>query len=61
MRSLNEIAREIIKDWSKPYFGAKPYIDAMLSMICFILIVVKLLYFTSYPMQVLGEVIKLEK
>ena len=28
-RTLSEIAREIRKDWTKPYFGAKPYLDAM--------------------------------
>ena len=26
---LSEIAREIRKDWKKPYFGAVPYIEAM--------------------------------
>lgn len=32
-RSLSEIAREIKKDWgAKIYFGAKPYLDAMLSL-----------------------------
>ena len=29
MRTLSEIAREIRKDWSKVYFGAVPYLDAM--------------------------------
>ena len=29
MRNLSEIAREIRKDWSKVYFGAVPYLDAM--------------------------------
>lgn len=28
-RSLNTIAREIRADWTKPYFGAVPYLDAM--------------------------------
>ena len=28
-RTLSEIAREIRKDWSKVYFGAVPYLDAM--------------------------------
>jgi hypothetical protein len=28
-RSISTIAREIAKDWSKPYFGAVPYIQAM--------------------------------
>lgn len=28
-RTLNVIARDISRDWTKPYFGAKPYIDAM--------------------------------
>jgi hypothetical protein len=32
MRSLNEIAREIVKDWTKPYFAAKPHLNAMLSL-----------------------------
>ena len=32
MRNLNEIAREIRKDWTKPYFGAVPYLDAMNSL-----------------------------
>ena len=31
-RSINTIAREIKRDWQKPYFGAVPYIDAMLSL-----------------------------
>jgi hypothetical protein len=29
VRTLNEIAREIKKDWTKVYFGAEPYLDAM--------------------------------
>lgn len=28
-RSLSTIAREISRDWKKPYFGAVPYLDAM--------------------------------
>lgn len=28
-RSLNTIANDIRKDWTKPYFGAVPYLDAM--------------------------------
>ena len=28
-RKINEIAAEIRKDWSKVYFGAEPYLDAM--------------------------------
>jgi hypothetical protein len=28
-RSLNTIHREISKDWTKPNFAAKPYLDAM--------------------------------
>lgn len=29
-RTLNEIAREIYKDWgAKIYFGARPYLEAM--------------------------------
>ena len=31
-RSLNTIAREIRREWTKPYFGAVPYLDAMLSL-----------------------------
>lgn len=31
-RPLYEIASEIRKDWKKPYFGAKPYLDAMQSL-----------------------------
>ena len=32
MRSLREIAREIKREWAKPYFGAVPYLNAMASM-----------------------------
>ena len=28
-RSLSDIAMEIRKDWTKVYFGAVPYLDAM--------------------------------
>ena len=28
-RPLWAIAREVRKDWTKPYFGAVPYLDAM--------------------------------
>ena len=28
-RSLSTIAREIMKDWKKPYFAAIPYLDVM--------------------------------
>jgi hypothetical protein len=31
-RPIHEIAREIRADWSRPYFGAVPYIDAMLTL-----------------------------
>lgn len=31
-RHLHAIAREIKQKWTKPYFGAVPYIDAMLTM-----------------------------
>ena len=31
-RSIATIAREIRQDWKKPYFGAVPYIGAMLSL-----------------------------
>jgi len=29
MRALSTIANEIRKDWTKPYFGAAPYLKAM--------------------------------
>jgi len=29
MRTLSIIAREILVDWKKPYFGAVPYLQAM--------------------------------
>ena len=28
-RSISSIAYDIKKSWAKPYFGAKPYLDAM--------------------------------
>ena len=28
-RSISSIARDIKRVWIKPYFGAKPYLDAM--------------------------------
>ena len=31
-RRINYIAHEILNDWSKPYFGAVPYLQAMLTM-----------------------------
>jgi len=31
-RSINSIARDIKRVWVKPYFGAKPYLDAMMTM-----------------------------
>ena len=31
-RPLYEIARDIRNDWKKPYFGAKPYLDAMATL-----------------------------
>ena len=31
-RPLHEIAREIRKDWKNVHFGAKPYLDAMVSL-----------------------------
>jgi hypothetical protein len=31
-RSLSTIANDIRKDWAKPYFGAVPYLDAMLHL-----------------------------
>jgi hypothetical protein len=32
MRPIHEIAREISREWKKPYFGAVPYLRAMLEM-----------------------------
>ena len=31
-RPIHTIAREIIADWRKPYFGAVPYLGAMQSL-----------------------------
>ena len=31
-RSLHQIAREIRRDWPRPYFGAVPYLNAMFSL-----------------------------
>jgi len=31
-RPLHEIARDIRNDWKNPYFGAKPYLDAMATL-----------------------------
>ena len=31
-RSLSTIAREVRKDWQKPYFDAVPYLEAMSSL-----------------------------
>jgi len=31
-RPLHEIARDIRRDWPRPYFGAVPYITAMSTM-----------------------------
>ena len=31
-RKIYEIASEILQDWKKPYFGAVPYIEAMLKL-----------------------------
>ena len=31
-RKIHEIASEILQDWKKPYFGAIPYIQAMLQL-----------------------------
>ena len=31
-RSLSIIAAEIRKDWKKPYFGAVPYLNAMMCL-----------------------------
>ena len=32
MRTFSEIAKEIKTLWKKPYFGAEPYIEAMLEI-----------------------------
>ena len=32
MRPIHQIASEIKRVWAKPYFGAVPYLDAMLSL-----------------------------
>jgi len=32
MRPIYQIAEEILQDWKRPYFGAQPYINAMLSL-----------------------------
>jgi hypothetical protein len=32
MRSINQIAQEINKLWPNVYFGARPYLEAMLSL-----------------------------
>lgn len=32
MRSLRKIGAEIKSDWLKPYFGAVPYLNAMMSL-----------------------------
>ena len=32
VRDLNVIAQEIMRDWNKVYFGAVPYLSAMLSL-----------------------------
>jgi hypothetical protein len=31
-RQVNTIAREILNHWKKPYFGAMPYLQAMLNL-----------------------------
>lgn len=31
-RSISQIAEEIKRSWSRPYFGAVPYLNAMLSL-----------------------------
>ena len=32
VRSIDTIARDISRDWTKPYFGAVPYLEAMHSL-----------------------------
>ena len=31
-RRLSEIAQDVQEDWNKPYFGAAPYLAAMMTM-----------------------------
>lgn len=31
-RAIHEIVRDIYDDWKEPYFGAKPYMQAMLNL-----------------------------
>ena len=31
-RSISEIAKDIKRNWAKPYFGAVPYLEAMLCL-----------------------------
>jgi hypothetical protein len=31
-RSIKTIAKEIFEDWKNPYFGAMPYLNAMLDL-----------------------------
>ncbi len=31
-RPIHQIAEEIRKDWQKPYFGAVPYLSAMMTL-----------------------------
>lgn len=32
-RPIYDIAADISRDWKKPYFGAKPYLDAMHTLV----------------------------
>jgi flavorubredoxin len=31
-RPIHEIAKEIVQDWKNVYFGARPYLDAMMDL-----------------------------
>lgn len=31
-RTIREIAREVRRDWKRPYFGAVPYLSAMMGL-----------------------------
>jgi hypothetical protein len=31
-RKINEIVKEVYKDWKNPFYGAVPYMEAMLSL-----------------------------
>jgi hypothetical protein len=57
-RPLSQIAKEIKNDWKKVYFGAVPYLDAMLTSS---MILESQLFFTFLPMPKLGKVKRQEE